>query len=160
MSKEMNLDGIDQDVLEAALQILIKEQGVEEHLGEALVLATCVCLLCGYEEEKGFYAEEILKMGSAGEVKWIQLVDQETKKPVYNGVYSYTTHRTTCHKCSSRLMSMRKAELVDLAIMLSRASMWAARRAGKACVTREEVITHEKMEHTHRTGEPQIDPCG
>lgn len=139
MTKEINLSDIDLDVLEAALRIIQTKEGKTEHLGEARVHQTTVCLLCDATEEKEYYAEEVLCINSVGDVRWIKLIDED-QRPIYNDTYRYTTHRTHCPRCAPRLLRLNKRELVILAIGLSKATMWSLRRAGRAHLgSREEV---------------------
>lgn len=141
MTKKISLEDIDLEVLEAALKIIQDKKGKTKHLGEAKVEATVVCLLCDHTEIREFMAKEVMHISSIGEVKWVTLIDDKDQ-PIYNGTYSYTTHRTHCTKCINRLQTLKKKELAELAVVLSRASMWAAQRAGKALSRADEEVTY------------------
>ena len=143
MTKEINLEGIDFEVLEAALRIIEKRDGRIEHLGEARVHQTTVCLLCDAVEKKEFYAEEVLRINSVGDVTWVRLVDEKTKEPIFNGTYRYTTHRTHCDRCIPRLCRLPKTEIAEIAITLAKATLWAARRAGRAYLDHGEEVVKE-----------------
>jgi len=140
--KEINLEAVSLDVLQAALKIIIDERGRTEVLGEAHVYAKFVCLLCNAVEEKEFYAKEVLQINSIGDITWVQLVD-ENDKLVYSGTYSYTTHRTNCSRCLPRLCRLPRAEVANKAIELARATLWAYRRAGRAHLDGGEEVIRE-----------------
>ena len=142
MTKEINLEDISLDVLQAALKIIQTKEGKTEYLGEALVHETMTCLLCDAVEEKEFTAKEVLQINSVGDVKWIQLVDDKDE-PIFNGTYRYKTYRTNCPRCIPRLCRLPKTELAEIAITLAKATLWAARRAGKPYLDHGEEVEKE-----------------